>query len=482
VGGGFYLTTSQFGPNFYIGNNPGADGTYASIRFGRGAPEFERQDATDVAQQALQRTLSPAEVSAYWTGRALAFIRAEPVAWLGLLGRKVALLANASEMLDTESQESYAEWSAPLRVLGAVGHFGVLVPLALFGVIVTWPSRERLWVVYGMLAAYAGSVVLFYVFARYRYPLVPFLLLFGAAGVMALPRFLAAASAGRRALVGAAVLAAAVAANWPLLSPDLMRAITENNLATALQADGRLDEAITHYRRALTLQGDYAPAYNNMGTALRAQGRTEEAVAAYQRALDLQPSYPDARFNLANASLAQGNAGDAVAQYRQALQRMPDSVEAHTNLGIALQDRGDTTAAIAEFREALRLSPTLSRSHRDLGNALANAGDMAGALEELQRAAQMDPADPKTRFDLGGVLLERGRFAEAAREFTASLESEPDSAQALNNLGIALASQGKLQEALAMFDRALQVRPGFADAQVNRDRARQALAGAPRPR
>ncbi|HEV8210158.1 MAG TPA: glycosyltransferase family 39 protein, partial [Vicinamibacterales bacterium] len=32
VGGGFYITTSQFGPNFYIGNNPAADGTYQSLR------------------------------------------------------------------------------------------------------------------------------------------------------------------------------------------------------------------------------------------------------------------------------------------------------------------------------------------------------------------------------------------------------------------------------------------------------------------
>ena len=74
VGGGFYLTTSQFGPNFYIGNNPHADGTYLSLRFGRGAPEFERQDATELAERALGRTLSPAEVSSYWTDRALDFI------------------------------------------------------------------------------------------------------------------------------------------------------------------------------------------------------------------------------------------------------------------------------------------------------------------------------------------------------------------------------------------------------------------------
>src|SRR5262249_22585964 len=67
LGGGLFLTTSQFGPNFYIGNNPKADGTYASLRYGRGAPEYERQDATELAERAARRSLTPAEVSSYWT-------------------------------------------------------------------------------------------------------------------------------------------------------------------------------------------------------------------------------------------------------------------------------------------------------------------------------------------------------------------------------------------------------------------------------
>jgi hypothetical protein len=66
VDGGFYLTTSQFGSNFYIGNNPNADGTYASIRFGRGAPEFERLDAKEVAEESVGHALSPSEVSSFW--------------------------------------------------------------------------------------------------------------------------------------------------------------------------------------------------------------------------------------------------------------------------------------------------------------------------------------------------------------------------------------------------------------------------------
>ncbi len=183
VDGGFYLTTSQFGSNFYIGNNPQADGTYASIRFGRGAPEFERTDATEVAEASVGRKLSPSEVSSYWTGRALGFITSEPIAWLRLTGRKVLLLVNRTEMLDTESQESYADWSAPIALGSWIGHFGLLIPLAVLGLIVTWPDRQRLWILYALTVTYALSVVMFYVFARYRYPLVPFLLLFAAAGL-----------------------------------------------------------------------------------------------------------------------------------------------------------------------------------------------------------------------------------------------------------------------------------------------------------
>ena len=114
----------------------------------------EEQDATELAEQALQRTLTPSEVSSYWTDRALDFIASRPGAWLKLTARKFVLLWNATEMLDTESQYSYAEWSAPIRFAGSVGHFGILVPLALFGVWVTWPERARLRILFALVIAY----------------------------------------------------------------------------------------------------------------------------------------------------------------------------------------------------------------------------------------------------------------------------------------------------------------------------------------
>ena len=82
VGGGFYLTTSQFGPNFYIGNNPNADGTYhvAPLRSRRAGI---RAAGCHGARRARHRApLTPAEVSSYWTDRALDFITRQPRSWL----------------------------------------------------------------------------------------------------------------------------------------------------------------------------------------------------------------------------------------------------------------------------------------------------------------------------------------------------------------------------------------------------------------
>jgi tetratricopeptide (TPR) repeat protein len=467
VGSGFYVTTSQAGPNFYIGNNPGADGTYRSLRFGRGAPEYERQDATELAEHALGRTLTPAEVSSYWTGRARDFIASQPAAWLKLTVRKVALLFNAAEAVDTESQATHAEWSLPLRLLGVIGHFGVLVPLACFGVLATWPSRSRLWLLYVMASAYATSVVAFYVFARYRYPLVPFLMLFAAAGLVTVPNVVRARAlpGGMKALAAVAVVA--VFANWPLLNEAWMQAVTENNLAVALQGERRFDEAMEHYRRAIAFRSDYAPAYSNLGTALRAQGHRDEAVQAYQEALRLQPDFAGAHFNLANLLLDAGNPAAAAGEFQRALQSEPASAEVHSNLGIALAATGHADEAIAEFRRAIALDPLAAKAHRNLGDALSAAGVEKEAIASLTRAAELEPNDAAIQYDLGGALLEAGQLEGAVTHLRAALRANPNFVEAHNNLGIALGSQGKLDEAIGEFRAALKLRPGFPDAERN---------------
>jgi tetratricopeptide (TPR) repeat protein/4-amino-4-deoxy-L-arabinose transferase-like glycosyltransferase len=513
VGGGLYLTTSQFGPNFYIGNNARADGTYASLRPGRGSPEYERQDATELAERAVGRTLTPAEVSSYWTERANDFISSEPAAWLTLMSRKVVLLINAGEMLDTESQASYAEWSWPLKATGWFTHFGVLVPLATIGVWATWPDRRRLAIFYALAIAYAASVVVFYVFARYRFPLVPMLFPLAAAGLLAASTQLLAAlgqhfftragtppparsdddaspqiktgSSARhgrgRLRQGASVLitatiSLAVLCNWPLLSTSLMKAITETNLATALYENKQLDEAITHYERAIALRPDYAPAYANLGAALRSKGRLSDAVAAHETSIALQPDNPDAHFNLANALLDLNRPREAAEHFRLAGRQGPAAANVENNLGIALAAEGRLAEAAAAFRRALAAEPGSARAHRNLGDALISMGQFVEGLGHLRRAAELDPKNVSFRYDVAVALLEGGQPAQAIDEFRAALAIDPTFAPAHNNLGVALGTLGRLDEAIGHFREALRLRPGYADADRNLQMAVQARA------
>jgi hypothetical protein len=81
------VTTYQLGPNLYMGNNPAAGGHYVPLRPGREDPAFEATDAIELAEAARGKHLGMREVSDYWVGRALGFVRDDPWRWLALTGR-----------------------------------------------------------------------------------------------------------------------------------------------------------------------------------------------------------------------------------------------------------------------------------------------------------------------------------------------------------------------------------------------------------
>ena len=466
VSGEFHLTTSQFGPNFYIGNNETSLGTYQPLRFGHGDPKYERQDATELAQLATGRRLTPAEVSRYWTWRALEYIWTQPGDWLELMGRKIMLAWNAAEVADTEDQLSYADWSVLLRVAGRVWHFGVLAPLALFGIWATWPRRAELALLYLLPAAYVLALIAFAVMARYRYPLVPFLILFAAAGVANAGRLLQAAP--QRLVSGvAAAIVLAVFSNWPMHSMAEMRAITEANVGTELQAQGRLDEAIALYRAALARDPNDALTHSNLGTALKANGQLDEAIAQYRTALDLAPNDADGHYNLGNALMAQGQLVDAADRFRDALRIEPGLAEAHLNLGIALGSLGQTEEAADHFRRAIELEPNGVEALNNLGLLRAAQGRLDEAIALFRRALAIDADFADAHMNLASTLDQAGAAAEALPHFRRAVELAPESASAHNDLGVMLAQQNQLDDAIGHFRQAIRIAPDFAEAHGN---------------
>jgi tetratricopeptide (TPR) repeat protein len=442
VGGELHLTTSQLGPNLYIGNNPWANGTYAPLRFGRGSAEFERDDAFALAAEALGREPTPREVSRYWIGEALGFVRDEPGRWLRLTGRKLLLAVNGTEHGDTEDVYTRADGSVLLRVLLACGHFGVLLPFAVLGIVATRGDVRRHGLLLALLAAYGLSVVAFFVLDRYRFPLVPFAALYAAAGLLAIRDRLRAGRLRELAVPAAAALAVAVLANLPLTSRDAIRAATLYNVGVELAREpDRLDDAIGYYERAVRRNPGFTEAHYNLGNAWRRRQRPDRAEAAYRRALELRPDFAAAWLNLGRVHVTRGALDDAAAAYRRAVELDPASWEARNNLGLLL----------------------------------ARQGRVGEAVALLDGLAAERPADARLSFNRGNVLLAAGRLDEALASFTRARDLEPDNPRIHNNLGYALAAAGRLEEAAASYREALRLDPGYGAARTNLDAALAAL-------
>lgn len=441
VGGELLLTTSQMGPNFFIGNHREANGRYESLRPFRGDPRYEQDDARVLAEEALGRALTPNEVSNYWMDRTWDDIRDDPLRWLRLLAFKGLLTLHRSEVVDGESLEHHQQHSPLLGGLGWTWHFGLVVPLAAAGLYFSRHDWRRLWVLYAMIAAFAAAVAIFYVFARYRYPLVPLLMLFAAVGVVDGWRLVRdGAAAGRvRELACAAALAAvaAVASNWPLPA----------------------------------LAGEDSTWFN-IGTAWLDLGKPAEAIAPLEQAAREKPGFPVAYHNLGLAALALGELEQARSYFEQALEIDPQLAVAHFNLARTWHQAGDREAALGSLKTALEIDPLLPQAHQ-LGARIAfEMGDVPRGMQYLERAVELNPRSGGIRADLGMALLRQGRQQEAVAELRMAVDREPTLVEVANNLAWILATSPvdtvrnpseALQRATEVCELTSHKVPGFLD-------------------
>jgi tetratricopeptide (TPR) repeat protein len=421
AGGQFVLTTAQMGPNFYIGNNRNANGLYAPLRPGRADPQFERADAQELAEKAVGHRLTATQVSHYWLGLGLDYIWAQPLNWVALLGRKWMITWNFLEIEDSDDSYIYQQWSPLLRMMAVLGNFGILAPLAAVGILLTLEERRRLAVLYLLTVTLAVSVAFFYVFGRYRFPLVPMLALFAGAGVV---RVCAVAKAMQlRWLCGSLVtgVLAWFMVNWVVVGKPGPTVAGYNNLARVLSKTGRAEEAIANYRQALQLAPQSAEAHYNLGSLLGMRGNLEEAKQHLELAVKFEPDYAEAHSNLGNVLSMQGNPKGAVEQYRKALEVDPTFDDTRYNLGMALLFLKEFRAAAEQFELILKKRPDFAQAHFLLGNAFAAGGRLSDAMGEFRETIRLKPDFAEGYVGLARALAMSGRIDEARQHYERAL-------------------------------------------------------------
>lgn len=241
----------------------------------------------------------------------------------------------------------------------------------------------------------------------------------------------------------------------------------------ALARQKHAAEAAAHYREALRINPAYAEAHNNLGLAL---GDPREAERCYREAVRLRPEYTEARNNLALALIAQGRLGEAVTELREATRRQPGLAGAHLNLAGTLARLGQAREAASAYEQAIQLQPDYPEAWAGLGAVWFQAGDLARAAEAYARAVLARPQSAGMHYDYGLVLSRQGKLDAAIAQYREALRLNAGSADIHNNLGTALARQRRFTEAAAHFRTALDLRSDFAAARLNLERALRASA------
>ena len=226
------------------------------------------------------------------------------------------------------------------------------------------------------------------------------------------------------------------------------------------RSDESVTQAITHFRKAIALQPDYAAAYAGLAQCfvvlpiypLGTMSSTvafPEAVAAAERAIDLDDRLSDAHAALAYARLYLGGFGAADAEFQRALALNPNDATAHFWYGAAL-------STVRRFDDALRhatkgaavdpVSPII-QSGVSWMHHLARRFDLE--VEAARRALALDESFMIARLRLSTGLLHLQRYDEALVEMEKARAVTKGSPELIAAVGYAQARAGRRREALA---------------------------------
>jgi len=500
VSGEFIPVVWQAGINFYLGNNAAANGWSAT------SPEIRKDwwggyhDMIAIPRTVLGRQPTYGEVSAFWISKGLKFIRSEPLSWLRLMLKKVALFWNSREFPNNQDYNFVRSISPVLR-LSIVG-FATVAPLALVGLLLCLRSVRTYYYIVTYVLAYFVATIAFFVCARYRAPIVPALCILAAIAVTHLIKLVRETNYRRLAgwlgcLAGFALL---VNLNLPGEHlPDFAQSYTQigkvlaekGNSAQAIEyfkkalevnpewaeayeqigilkmREGDYDQAIEYLSKATEILPDMASAYRSLAMVYLKRNQLEEARSAIEQALRFAPFIEDGYNLLATIEHKRGNFDQAEKLFKRELELHPDNWRAWVNLGTLMDDRENPEAAASAYEHALSINPDDADIALALASIYAKLGKMDRVREIVDRLGPRATANINLRYNQAVLLQNSGKLEQARAIYEEILKINPGHEGALINLGVIYARTGKPEEARHLWQKALRINPDNQTARRN---------------
>jgi Tfp pilus assembly protein PilF len=288
--------------------------------------------------------------------------------------RKTFLFLRAGELNNNKPIRYFREQSRVLR-LPLLG-FAVVAPLAFFGMLFPGRHRRPLFPLYAYFLLYSGGVILFFVNARFRVPVIPVLIVFAAAGSRELLREGLSRSRAKGLVEKIALLAllfVAVNASWGSYKEDSPFNTASGHFLMGLtfEKTGEISKAEEWYRRAVEAYPGHAGARNNLAGIYISRGEWQKARDELEWSLKMEPRNGKTLVNAGFVSIKLGNRRGAKEFFERALRGVISSemrARALYNLGMIFSLEGKPAEAERSWREALFHDPshTLARQKLDL--------------------------------------------------------------------------------------------------------------------
>jgi hypothetical protein len=352
---GMLPVAHNLGINFYLGNH----WSLRDVNKTSHPQHFSRYD--EFMQLPVDAGVTGAFAgSQFLVRQTLAEMRAHPREWLRLMALKFRELCHGAEIPRSGNMYAHRRYSPVLGALlwkqGVAFPGGVIIPLGLTGLALALRHWRRHALLLAAIAAQAVFVLMFFVTARYRLPVMPLLILYGAFALSVAGQ---ACRARAWARLGCVILGSAVLFWW--CNRGVGRGPEEHGyyeyclLAQVRHQAGDIAEAIRWYEEGLRLNPDYAWGHLHLGRALLHEQRWRQAEEHIRRCLAAEPYSPNVPY--AHVSLGQALAGqqrlsEAVACWEQALAEDPRVPGAHAELCSALRRMGRESEAAAHCAAA----------------------------------------------------------------------------------------------------------------------------------
>ena len=430
VAGEWVPISSNGGINLYIGNNEYTDCVTPNLPILGDVTTmtswscFDEPAITAAVEKIEGRPLKSSEVSRFFERKAFSYMAANPGKTLGLAWKKTLYFWGPDEISNNKVDHYERTHS---RVLKFLPGFPAALALSLMGVLIlclelraagksggagaeSMPSRIELTaLLLAFVIAYFASHLPFFIAGRFRVPVIPILLLFGAYGIERVGAMVVARDLTRAAIWIGVLALGYLGASRQLAPyrPDL--GAWHFDRGVAYQKQGNTDLARTEFQYAVEL-GDKpnALALNNLGVALKKMGREHEAIERFEQAVAVNPRYLDARRNLAVALLRMDKPAAAANHLLEIVRLDPQDVASRFNLGVCFMVQSKPDEAIAWFRETIRLNPNHLYGQFYLARTLALMGRTKEALLPCREAVRIDANHVDAQHLLAALLAQTG--------------------------------------------------------------------------